>query len=114
MVTLSRFRRPGGGFTGPFCCRDFNGDGKADILWRNASGEVDVWLMNGPSTLRTGSLGVVSNDWQIAGVGDFNGDGKADILWRNASGEVDVWLMNGLSALSAGSLGVVGNVWSVP
>ena len=28
---------------------DFNGDGKADILWRHTSGRVDIWLMNGTS-----------------------------------------------------------------
>jgi hypothetical protein len=28
---------------------DYNGDGKADLLWRNVvNGEVWVWLMNGP------------------------------------------------------------------
>jgi hypothetical protein len=31
---------------------DYNGDGKADILWRHATcGEVWVWLMNGPTPL---------------------------------------------------------------
>jgi hypothetical protein len=31
---------------------DYNGDGKADLLWRNAvNGEVWVWLMNGPIRL---------------------------------------------------------------
>jgi hypothetical protein len=35
--------------------RDFNGDGKADILWRNMStGENAIWLMEGTSML-TGS-----------------------------------------------------------
>jgi hypothetical protein len=92
-------------YTPVFCCKDFNGDGEADILWRNASGEVYIWLLNGLSVIGQGSLGVVGNDWQIAGIGDFNGDGKADILWRNASGEVYIWLLNGLSAIAQGSLG---------
>ena len=26
---------------------DFDGDGKADILWRNTNGAVTVWLMDG-------------------------------------------------------------------
>jgi Beta-propeller repeat/FG-GAP-like repeat len=69
----------------PVCCGDFNGDGRADILWRNASGEVYEWLLNGTNLIGEGSPGSVGNDWQIAGVGDFNGDGKADILWRNTS-----------------------------
>jgi len=26
---------------------DFNGDGKADVLWQNSSGACAIWLMNG-------------------------------------------------------------------
>ena len=95
----------------PFCCKDLNGDGKADIVWRNASGEVYIWLMNGLSILSQGSLGVIGNDWQIAGVGDFNGDGKADIVWRNAS-QVYISLMNGMSILGQGVYSV-GNDWYI-
>ena len=29
--------------------RDFDGDGNADILWRDTSGNVGMWLMNGTS-----------------------------------------------------------------
>jgi len=84
---------------------DFNGDGKSDILWRNAvTGENAVWLMNGTSLLTgTGfTTAVPGVDWKVAGTGDFNGDGKSDILWRNAAtGENAVWLMNGTSLLPA-------------
>src|SRR5260370_19049112 len=72
---------------------DFNGDGKADILWRNTStGEIRVWLLNGTSLIGNGGLATLSKpNFQIAGVGAFNGDGKADILWRNTStGEIRV------------------------
>jgi serralysin len=33
---------------------DFNGDGKADILWQNDNGAPAVWLMNGVNVLSTG------------------------------------------------------------
>jgi len=91
---------------------DFNGDGKADILWRNTStGMVTMWLMNGTSRINWAVLVEPGNtDWTVAGVGDFNGDGKADILWRNTStGMVTMWLMDGSTRigwaiiLSAGS-----------
>jgi hypothetical protein len=86
---------------------DFNGDGSADILWRNTSGEVAVWFMSGPAII--GSSDVTSNgvavkpdaSWSVGGVGDFNGNGKADILWRNTSGEVAVWLMDGSTIASS-------------
>jgi FG-GAP-like repeat/Cysteine-rich secretory protein family len=48
---------------------DFNGDGKADILWRNDNGSVETWLMNG-STVTAANLvspnPVVDNTWKIA------------------------------------------------
>src|SRR2546427_1227495 len=94
---------------------DFNGDGKADLLWYNKSnGQVDVWFMNGTSVLSGGSLGMVPTDWQIAGVGDLNGDGKADLLWYNKSnGRVDAWFMNGTSVLGGGRLDTVSADWQI-
>jgi FG-GAP-like repeat/FG-GAP repeat len=64
---------------------DFDGDGRADILWRNDNGMISNWLgtddggfvINDANAL-TESFGV------IAGVGDFNGDGRSDIAWRQA------------------------------
>jgi hypothetical protein len=46
---------------------DYNGDGKADITWRNTSGAVNIWQMNGAvvtSSLLT-SL-AADNSWKIA------------------------------------------------
>jgi hypothetical protein len=79
--------------------QDFNGDGKADILWRNSTtGDVAIWLMNGASFASGGYIATIDLKWQIVGVGDFDGDGKADILWRNtATGENVIWLMDGTS-----------------
>ena len=39
---------------------DYNGDGKADILWRNiVQGDVWVWLMNGTTKLSENYVGTV-------------------------------------------------------
>ena len=89
---------------------DLDGNGKADIVWRNtATGDVGVWLMNG---LRLGSTGVIAGAvpaaWVIKGVGDLNGDGKADIVWLNRDdGSVGVWLGDGLTL---GQTGVIAGV----
>src|SRR6202034_865543 len=70
--------------------RDFNGDGYADILWRDTSGDLAIWEMNGTTILNPSNsgLGSVPTAWSIVGQRDFNGDGNADILWRDNSGNL--------------------------
>jgi len=46
---------------------DYNGDGKADLLWRATDGRLGIWLMNGTSVLSTGGISGVGNDWHIVG-----------------------------------------------
>src|SRR5436853_300385 len=78
---------------------DFDGDGEADILWRNAAtGEHYIYFMDGKSIKPSeGYIRTIPDlRWQIAGVGDFDGDGKADIVWRHtATGENYLYPMNG-------------------
>ena len=74
---------------------DFNGDYKSDVLWRDSSGNVGMWLMNGSSIGNASVLGNAPTNWSIVGQRDFNGDGTADILWRDTAGDVGIWLMNG-------------------
>jgi hypothetical protein len=93
----------------PHPVRDFDGDGKSDILWQNSStGGVIAWLMNGAAVKGTGTVySSVDSGWQIKGVGDFDGDGKSDILWQIPSaGALGIWLMNGTSINGAGYLPV--------
>jgi hypothetical protein len=94
---------------------NFNGKGPSDILWRNANGEVEVWLMNGATVSGKNNLGVLSTAWSIAGVGDFNGDGTSDILFRSNVGALQVWFMNssGTVASKSTALGSVPNTWTV-
>ncbi len=51
---------------------DYNGDGKADILWRHAwTGQNYIYPMNGTTILGTEGYTrtVVDLNWQVAGVG---------------------------------------------
>ena len=85
---------------------DFNGDGRSDILWQNASGQAAIWEMNGAAPIAGGSQLVGPNpgpNWKAVATGDFNGDGRSDILWQNTSGQVAIWEMNGLSPIAGGS-----------
>src|SRR6267154_1834351 len=97
--------------------RDFNADGRSDILWRNGTtGESVIWLMNGAAIASAAMFATVSDpNWSIAGVGDFNRDGKSDILWRHrATGENTIWLMNGTAISSGASIAAVTDLnWSI-
>ena len=42
---------------------DFNGDGRADILWQNSSGQVVTWEMNGTSLISSNSLANPGPTW---------------------------------------------------
>jgi Protein of unknown function (DUF1566)/FG-GAP-like repeat len=78
---------------------DFDGNGRADILWRNqASGRAVMSYHNTDGSVL--SWPVVSDYIALSTsalkVGDINGDGKSDIVWRNLStGNVVISLMNG-------------------
>src|SRR5262245_14372091 len=94
--------------------QDFNGDGKADILWRHTSGTLDEWLLDGLTVIGSGSPGGATTDWSVAGVWVFNGDSKADILWLNTiTGDAVIWLMNGTTVLGTGSPGAAVTPWTV-
>lgn len=90
---------------------DFNGDSKADILFRNNDGSVTLWLIDGLTTIS--AVGLIGPDfnWRVSHVGDFNGDGKTDILWRNSNGAVTVWLMDGITVTSRVGLFGAGTDW---
>ena len=64
--------------------RDFNGDGRADILFRRTSdGTLSLFLMDGFQLLSAQVIGNVGTEWNLAGVGDLNGDAAA--TWCSAA-----------------------------
>jgi phospholipase/lecithinase/hemolysin len=93
---------------------DVNGDGKSDIIWRDTSGNVAIWEMNGAAFIATGSLGnVPPGTWSIVAVRDFNSDSKFDLLWRDNSGNTAIWFLNGTTIASTVSLGNIPNTWNI-
>jgi FG-GAP-like repeat/Fibronectin type III domain len=95
---LSQAGDPGWRIVG---ARDFNGDGRPDLVWQNDSTwEVVVWYMGGSQgNSLLGWNRLASTDvagWSVVGAGDFNGDGKPDLVWQNdGTREVVVWYMGG-------------------
>jgi hypothetical protein len=92
---------------------DFNGDGKADILWRSYSTDAYqgwniVWYMNGAEILGQGFPNAITDtEWKLDGIGDFDGNGSTDILWRNyGSGAYQgwniIWYMDGMTITGQG------------
>jgi FG-GAP-like repeat len=100
---------------------DFDGDGKADLLWRNSqSGEVGVWLTDLTSSSgfklqrefsyiddATGAEVRLApgGQYTVEAVRDFNGDGKADIFWRDISaGATGVWTVKSFPTTPTGRI----------
>ncbi len=92
---------------------DFSADMNSDIIWRNTSSSLAVWLMNGGAVLQSAGLGTVTSSVSIIGQNDFNGDGKADVLWRDTSGNVSIWFMNGAAVGSAAGVGNLSSNWTL-
>jgi hypothetical protein len=95
---------------------DFNGDGKADILWQNnTNGNLAIYLMNGTTITSSATFANLPSGWSVVGIGDFNGDGKSDILLRDTAGDLAIWEMNGTTILNPNSSGAgnLSTTWSV-
>ena len=77
--------------------RDFDGDGRADLVWQSPTAGTGTWLMNGAEIAGAGGVTApAGGGGSVVMTGDFNGDGRTDLLWRSAGGDrYDVLLMNG-------------------
>ena len=101
----------------------FNGDQKADLVWRNsATGQNDIWFMDGKNFFGGSStaqglvegrdyrhlMTIKDRSWKIEAVADMNGDGRSDLIWRNYGTGIDaganaIWYIkdNNLTPTSA-------------
>ncbi len=117
-----------GGWQPPLVGGDYNGDGKADLLyytfsgsygspgWPNTSTSISVWLSNGSggftdvrSTLALPAGQIAPTDCHPL-LGDFNADGKTDVYW-NSCGQGVLWFSNGAGTFTTVTLNL-GTGWS--
>jgi FG-GAP-like repeat len=100
---------------------DMNGDGKAELIFREISGlgRIVYWTLAhsdltattrkiwvGNIVLLPATNNIADQQWQIQAVGDISGDNKADIIWVsntiNATGSsVVVWNMDNTSRIGS-------------
>ncbi len=83
---------------------DFDGDRKADALFRNVvDGSWMVSLLDGQTVRGSATLALsdVLED-TVAGTGDFNGDGRSDLLMRRPNGAWTIYLLNGVGTPLSG------------
>lgn len=64
---------------------DVNADGKDDILWKNASGNLVYTDSSQIGTSVRTEITSIESGWDFAGIGDFNGDGYDDVLLQSAA-----------------------------
>ncbi len=98
--------------------RDFNGDGKADLMWQTSAGATTIWEMNGNivtkgSFLYTKSGATTNNvttlgSWDIVGFGTNRSDPNTAptqimMLQSRLNGELLSWQLNGKEVVLAGS-----------
>ena len=92
---------------------DFNGDGKADLVWRrNSDGLIEIQFLNGNTSIGGGTIAnnPFDSSWTLAGVGDFNGDGKSDLIWRrNSDGLTEFQFLNGNNSIGGGAATSMGD-----
>jgi hypothetical protein len=43
----------------------YNGDGKSDLLWRDAAGDTYIWFMNGTAIASVGYVATIPSPWAV-------------------------------------------------
>jgi len=94
------------------------GDSKADILWANGKGQLEIWFMDGFDVKSKAGIGLIPVDSRLVGTGalisDVNGAVIGSLLWRNKkTGELKAWFMNGNTVTAEVALGTRSDEWTL-
>jgi RHS repeat-associated protein len=99
-----------GGDSSRYIVGDYNGDGKADLLFIDSAGNLYVALATGsqflasPTPWKTMGNGVIG----YYRFGDFNGDGKTDVVFTGDTGVLSVMISTGSGFTDAREWGSLG------
>ncbi|KJS57761.1 FG-GAP repeat domain-containing protein, partial [Streptomyces rubellomurinus] len=81
---------------------DFNGDGIADLVARDSSGNLYLWTGNAGGAFSTKKLLTGGWDFTQTTAGDFTGSGHADLIARDdTTGTLYRWAGNGAGGFAA-------------
>lgn len=90
---------------------DANGDGEADLVWRDRQGGVAVWLMRDGRQTEQSPVGDATG-CTLALVADLDGDKRHELLWRDdATGMVEAWTLDGVKSAQARPLPGADAAW---
>ena len=103
------------GFNALMAPGDFSGDGKPDLLVRDAQGQLLMYRGNGTGTWATGIGQVVGGGWggftALVAPGDFSGDGFPDVLARDSAGGLLMYRGDGDGGWLTGKGEPIGSGW---
>jgi len=90
---------------------DLDGDGKADLMGVDSSGDLWMWKGDGGLVGAKTKIGYgFTTGWQLVPAGDLNGDNKIDLLAVDPNG--DLYFYKGLGNASFASRVKVGNAFT--
>ena len=93
--------------------RDFAGNGFNAILWRDTTGDLAMWQMNGTAIQNVTSYSPLPSSFTVVGTGQFNADGMGDILFEDNLGNLSIAFMNGANIQSTKPVGQLPAGWAV-
>ena len=95
--------------------RDWNGDGRPDIIARASDGRLLMYRGNGSGGFLQPTAQQIGSGWQdftaLLAPGDWNGDGKQDILGRASDGRLLMYRGNGSGGFLQPTAQQIGSGW---
>jgi len=71
---------------------DFDGDGRADLFWRNLRDGRNLAWLGGVPLARMPIATVADVGWRVVASADYDDDGRSDLFWRHeVAGFTSVW-----------------------